>query len=182
LAIARKLVELQNGTIKAASPGVTGDPHSPSNRSRAAHRWRGIPGGRPIDERAPARRHAPPGRAHRRGSRANTGHAAHLLRRRNFVVSRLVAWQALECAEWNFGVLISDIGLPDGNGCELMIKLREKGSIQGIALTGYGMDEDIARSRAAGFVAHLTKPIRVQSLESALAIAAGATPSVSTAP
>jgi CheY-like chemotaxis protein len=36
------------------------------------------------------------------------------------------------------------------------------------------MDEDIARSQAAGFAAHLTKPVRVQSLESALAAAAAA--------
>jgi CheY-like chemotaxis protein len=40
--------------------------------------------------------------------------------------------------------------------------------LRGIALTGYGKDEDIALSRAAGFVAHLTKPIDVKSLDKVL--------------
>jgi len=44
--------------------------------------------------------------------------------------------------------------------------------MKGIALTGYGMEHDVAFSKSAGFIAHLTKPVRVQSLESALAAAA----------
>ena len=48
----------------------------------------------------------------------------------------------------NFHVLISDIGLPDGNGCDLMNEMRKRGSIQGIALTGSGMEQDVTRSRA----------------------------------
>lgn len=68
----------------------------------------------------------------------------------------------------NFNLVISDLGLPDGTGYELMSELRKRGAMKGIALTGYGMAEDVARSKDAGFVAHLTKPIRVQSLEAAL--------------
>jgi signal transduction histidine kinase len=68
----------------------------------------------------------------------------------------------------NFSLLISDLGLPDGSGYELMAELKKRTSIRGIALTGYGMAEDIARSKEAGFLAHLTKPVRVQSLEAAL--------------
>src|SRR5581483_2227766 len=68
----------------------------------------------------------------------------------------------------NFNLLISDIGLPDGTGYELMNELKKRGAVRGIALTGYGMAEDIARSREAGFITHLTKPIRAQSLEAAL--------------
>jgi CheY-like chemotaxis protein len=50
-----------------------------------------------------------------------------------------------------------------------MAELRKNGSVtKGIALTGYGMEEDVARSRDAGFVAHLTKPVSIQSLETAL--------------
>lgn len=65
-----------------------------------------------------------------------------------------------------FDLIISDIGLPDGSGLELMhqIVLRS-GPIPAIALTGYGMEEDIQRSRAAGFTAHLTKPIDFMKLE-----------------
>jgi PAS domain S-box-containing protein len=70
-----------------------------------------------------------------------------------------------------FHLLISDIGLPDGNGYDLMLELRKKCPVKGIALTGYGMEQDVARSQDAGFVAHLTKPVGIQSLEVALAAA-----------
>jgi len=58
-----------------------------------------------------------------------------------------------------FDLLISDLGLPDGSGLELMRSLREAQGIKGIALSGFGTDEDVAASTAAGFAAHLTKPI-----------------------
>lgn len=96
-----------------------------------------------------------------------------LLQRRNYKVyaADSVA-QAREIASKNnLDLLISDIGLPDGNGNDLMDEFRVNYGMKGIALTGYGMEEDIARGRAAGFVTHLTKPIRIQSLESALLFA-----------
>lgn len=43
--------------------------------------------------------------------------------------------------------------------------------LPGIALSGYGMEEDIARSRASGFFTHLTKPVDIHALESAIAAA-----------
>ena len=58
-----------------------------------------------------------------------------------------------------FDLLISDVGLPDGSGLELMSALRDMQGISGIALSGFGSDDDIAASKAAGFAAHLTKPI-----------------------
>ncbi len=54
----------------------------------------------------------------------------------------------------------------------MMKELGEKYGLKGIALTGYGMEEDMQRSEVAGFVAHLTKPVNVQSLEKVLAIPA----------
>ncbi len=69
-----------------------------------------------------------------------------------------------------FDILISDIGLPDGNGCDLMAELRARQGLAGIALTGYGMIEDMERSRAAGFVTHLTKPVSIAALEKALSL------------
>jgi CheY-like chemotaxis protein len=65
--------------------------------------------------------------------------------------------------------LISDIGLPDGNGYELMKEFREAYGMVGISLTGYGMEEDVSRSQCAGFLRHLTKPVRIQTLDEALA-------------
>src|SRR5262249_51564638 len=59
---------------------------------------------------------------------------------------------ALELAEkQKFHILVSDIGLPDGSGWEIMDQLRRKQSLRGIALSGYGMDEDFRKSREAGF-------------------------------
>ena len=76
---------------------------------------------------------------------------------------------ALELAgAQSFDLVISDLGLPDGNGLELMRRLLERGPIRGIALTGFGMDEDVKETRAAGFVHHLTKPVSVEDLESAI--------------
>jgi CheY-like chemotaxis protein len=65
-------------------------------------------------------------------------------------------------------VVVSDIGLPDGDGIALMELLRTRRPVPGIALSGYGMEHDHARSRAAGFVEHLTKPVDWPRLQAAL--------------
>jgi len=68
-------------------------------------------------------------------------------------------------AHIKFDLLVCDIGLPDGSGEDLLRKLRKKGcNFPGIALSGYGMDEDVARSKAAGFQIHLTKPVSSEEL------------------
>ena len=91
----------------------------------------------------------------------------HLLMRRNYeVVAAGSVKEAYAVASLGkFDLLISDIGLPDGTGYELMAELNSRQSLPGIALTGYGMEEDVSRSHAAGFVAHLTKPVSVQALD-----------------
>ena len=71
-------------------------------------------------------------------------------------------------ASGTFDLVISDLGLPDGTGFELMGKLRAAYGLRGIALSGYGMDDDLRRSHEAGFQAHLTKPIDFAQLERAL--------------
>jgi PAS domain S-box-containing protein len=98
---------------------------------------------------------------------------ARLLMRRYYeVVTASSVAEARELASAkDFHLLISDIGLPDGNGYDLMNELRKTRPVKGIALTGYGMEQDVARSQDAGFVAHLTKPVGIQSLEVALAAA-----------
>ena len=63
-----------------------------------------------------------------------------------------------------FGLLLSDIELPDGTGLELMKELRGRG-VLGIAMSGYGSEEDVRLSREAGFAVHLTKPVDVARLE-----------------
>ncbi|MDB5295582.1 MAG: multi-sensor hybrid histidine kinase, partial [Phycisphaerales bacterium] len=67
-----------------------------------------------------------------------------------------------------FDLLLSDVGLPDGSGLDLMRAVREQFAGRAIALTGYGMEEDVRRCREAGFAAHLTKPVDLRTLEDAV--------------
>jgi len=94
-----------------------------------------------------------------------------LLKSRHYDVSLAgsVAAARSLIANERFDFLISDIGLPDGNGFELMREMKSTGDVRGIALTGYGMEEDMDRTRDAGFTVHLTKPILAESLDQALA-------------
>jgi CheY-like chemotaxis protein len=71
-------------------------------------------------------------------------------------------------AEQEFDLLISDIGLPDGTGLELMRQLLGKRPIKGIALSGYAMPEHLQQSREAGFCEHLVKPVSFAQLEAAI--------------
>ncbi|MDD5348678.1 MAG: response regulator [Chthoniobacteraceae bacterium] len=67
--------------------------------------------------------------------------------------------------QWAFDLLISDLGLPDGNGRDLMRHLRSiRPDIPGIAISGFGTDEDIRQSQAAGFEEHLIKPLNTAAL------------------
>ncbi len=75
------------------------------------------------------------------------------------------AEQAITFAEQKtFDLVISDLGLPDMTGLELMPILRERFGLEGIAVSGYGTDDDVRRSQQAGFRHHLTKPIRLEVL------------------
>src|SRR5881275_283307 len=65
----------------------------------------------------------------------------------------------------DFDLLISDIGLPDRSGYELMREVRLNKNLPGIALSGFGAEQDVNQARAAGFAEHLTKPINFERLE-----------------
>jgi PAS domain S-box-containing protein len=65
-------------------------------------------------------------------------------------------------------VLLSDIGLPDGSGCDLMERARRLQPLTGIALSGFGMAEDITRAYDSGFAYHMIKPVNFEQLESVL--------------
>jgi CheY-like chemotaxis protein len=67
-----------------------------------------------------------------------------------------------------FDVVLSDIGLPDGSGYDVISHAKRTQSLKGVAITGFGMDEDIRRSREAGFDFHLTKPVDFHELRSVL--------------
>jgi signal transduction histidine kinase/CheY-like chemotaxis protein len=95
---------------------------------------------------------------------------ARLLRKQGHaVVTASTVQTALKCAaEGQFDLVISDIGLPDGNGVDLMVQLTRDYGLRGIALSGYGMDADFARTKDAGFLAHLIKPVDFERLNRVL--------------
>ena len=77
---------------------------------------------------------------------------------------------ALEiCDEHEFDLVISDVGLPDGNGYDLMREMLEREcTTKGIAVSGYGSEKDVEDSLAAGFSLHLVKPVEFNVLFDAI--------------
>lgn len=169
LAITRRLVELHGGKIAAASEGQgKGATFSITF---------------PLAGAGAAERRAEPGPKVRSGGRTRSkrilvveDHAPtrvslmRLLERRGYeakAAENLAQARAL-AADTVFDIVLSDIGLPDGSGYELMLELGGHSGLAGIALSGYGMESDVMQSKAAGFVAHLTKPVSVHALDAAL--------------
>ncbi len=68
-----------------------------------------------------------------------------------------------------FDLVISDVGLPDGTGLDLMRDLKETHGLMGIALSGFGTEDDVNASKAAGFTEHITKPVDWERLRDAIA-------------
>lgn len=68
----------------------------------------------------------------------------------------------------NIDAVLCDIGLPDGSGYEVAAQARANGGMKTIALTGFGTEQDVQRSKEAGFDFHLVKPINFQELQKIL--------------
>lgn len=173
LAIARNLIELHGGTISAASDG----PGRGSVFTVAL----------PVVE-APAAGATPPAEERLEVDRslhillvedhADTAEAmADLLRIRGYRVtvalSRAAGLAAAAEGAPSIDVVVSDLGLPDGSGLDLMREISRCHGLSGIAVSGFGTEEDIRQSREAGFAEHLTKPIDLRDLERALQKVAG---------
>jgi hypothetical protein len=101
-----------------------------------------------------------------------------LLRRRGYhVQSALNLQSALDLSQKEkFDVLISDLALPDGSGIDLMQQLHSNQPPLAIALTGFGMEDDIRRSHEVGFRHHLVKPIDLNKLDSLIQESAATLP------
>ena len=67
-----------------------------------------------------------------------------------------------------FDVVLSDIGLPDGNGYDLVSEAKRRRPIKAVALTGFGTDDDVRRGKEAGFDFHLVKPVDFHELRTVL--------------
>lgn len=91
----------------------------------------------------------------------------HVLQKNGYktTIARTIEEALSIAANQHFDLMISDIGLPDGSGCELLLELRRRGNhFPAVALSGYGQEEDIRRSLGVGFFAHITKPVMPSKL------------------
>ena len=171
LAISKALVEMHGGQIEA---------HSEGRGKGATFRIR-LPLTAPAGQPEMPASAAPPKRAVRPLHILlveDHGVTAKMMRMVLNAAGHTVEWAgdvatALEMASQQaFDLLVSDLGLPDGSGHDLMRGLRERGyKFPGIALSGYGQEEDTRRSREAGFAAHLTKPASREALLEAVTAA-----------
>ena len=168
LAITKKLLEAHGGTIAASSEG----------RGRGASFVVELPAaeGLPVREATPSQ----PAAA-RRAARPldvllvedhepTLGALSKLLKGLGHRVTGVttVASATAAAGQNGFDLIISDLGLPDGSGLDVMRRLRDRYAGRAIALTGYGMESDVAASRDAGFAVHLTKPVDLSALEAAM--------------
>ena len=95
---------------------------------------------------------------------------ARLLRRYGYsveVASSVSSALAIDAT--SFDLLLCDVGLSDGSGRDLMRTLRRARPVSGIALSGYGTEDDLRASKEAGFAMHLTKPVDFAELLAAIA-------------
>ena len=72
-----------------------------------------------------------------------------------------------------FHVLLCDIDLPDGNGCDLVKEAKQRQPLIGIALTAYSSRDDVQRGRDAGFDHYLCKPCDISELRTILSQVSG---------
>lgn len=168
LTIARTIAESHHGRLTAESAG-SGQGAIFTLELPLAEQQRRSQSATPANPQPPNESDEPKPRLLLVDDHADTLHAlAALLRKAGYAVQTAEnvreAGPLLAQAE----VLISDIGLPDGSGCDLMRHFKELGGVVGIAITGFGQEEDIARSERAGFSKHLTKPVDIEVLKAAL--------------
>jgi len=169
LAISRSLVELHGGTIVAASEGEGRGSTFTIELGTTAERPRRAAPRAPDDENRSIRRRLAVLIVE---DDPDTGTALRLLldeagfdaRAAQSVSSALEAFRDRPA-----DVLVTDVGLPDGSGLDLLAALKPlQPRLAAIVLSGFGMERDVERSRALGFVEHFAKPLNPTRLIAAL--------------
>jgi PAS domain S-box-containing protein len=165
LAISKALVDAHGGTLSANSAGAG---HGATFTLSLPHV---APEPAPKTRAAPSRR-TPPLRILLVEDHYDTARVmARLLGNfgHDVVPARSVSEAKAMLSEKSFDLVLSDLGLPDASGHELMRHVRANyPRLAGIAISGYGTDDDIQKSLEAGFVEHVTKPVNIQTLEAML--------------
>lgn len=171
LAICRALVKAHGGSIRAESPGkgqgATFTVELPLSEEPLPVEE---PAAAPVlDGTSQARAH--PLRILLVEDHADTARLmSRLLRASGYEVATAgsVASATVLARQVEYEVLVCDLGLPDGTGFDLLEQLKDHTGMKAIALSGHGTEEDIAKTKAAGFVEHLVKPIDVRGLQTAI--------------
>jgi CheY-like chemotaxis protein len=177
LAISKAIIELHGGRLSAESAGKGQGSTFSVRLPVGDFSQASVPLPAPAPEEVPQAEPAPPSDT---GSfhillvedHSDTAEAmAELLRamgHRITVAGSVAAGLAAADQAGRIDLVVSDLGLPDGTGLELMQELNTRYGVRGIALSGYGMEEDVRRSLDAGFERHLTKPVNMQALHTAI--------------
>lgn len=165
LSIAKAVVELHHGTITAFSEGRDKGATFTVELSAIAAE---------SEPSAP-----PPVTSHKNGSKTillveDNADTLRILARLlvkwgyNVLTADCVKTAMEQASKEPFDLLVSDLGLPDGSGLDIMQKVKELYGVRGIAISGFGTDDDIRQSRATGFEDHLVKPVSFQVLQRAI--------------
>lgn len=172
LAIARAIILQHQGTVEAQSDGP----------GKGATFVINLPASAPPSSQIPVPELSPPSAAAAEPAcpplrlllvedhQATLEALAALLRKAGHAIftAGTLAEARLLAAQHPLDGLISDVGLPDGTGFQLMEELSAAYGLRGIVLSGYGMEDDLRRSREVGFIAHLVKPVRISELRQLL--------------
>lgn len=167
LAICKAIMELHHGTIRAESEGpgqgATFIMELPAAASAAAA---GIKPASGREKEHPGKLRLLVVEDHE-----DTLHTlGRLLTSAGYLVRGVSSVQAAVdvAARESFDLVLSDLGLPDGDGYQVMRRISTLQKVPGIAMSGYGMEADVQRSRDAGFAEHLTKPVQFAALKRAI--------------
>ncbi|MDX2080566.1 MAG: ATP-binding protein [Terrimicrobiaceae bacterium] len=167
LAIAKAIVEAHGGRIRAHSEGAglgaTFEVELPVTKDEQT-----TPSIQPAAAAAPS---APPPAAVKILLVEDHGDTGQVLKRILQLAGYTVTHAETGAAAWKafrqdaFDLVVSDIGLPDESGLALFRRMRElRPDQRGVCLSGYGMEDDVAACKQAGFREHLAKPVDVDRL------------------
>ncbi len=179
LAISKAIIDLHGGTIRAESDGP----------GQGATFVIVLPVDKTVPAHAAPQRETPERTVLHRGSlrllvvedHVNTARtlrllltsSGHTVKMADSVTAALVLAQSEK-----FDAFITDLGLPDGSGYDVMAGLKKIQPLPGIVMSGYGRDEDLQQSSEAGFVDHLIKPFDIPDLLAAIDRATETVPSL----
>lgn len=165
LSISKALINMHHGSLDAASPGQDqGATFKVELATTAPRPARVPPGTVSAKEARPLRLMIV------EDDETSLTVLVQLLRRRGHEVhaASTVASALALAASQTFDLVISDLGLPDGTGLDIMCEIKTRYGWPGIALSGFGMESDIQQSLAAGFAMHLVKPVSSSDLSRAI--------------